>query len=132
MERPSPFSLKKSDLPWAVLSLLLLVPCLYYPYLNVTQTMDFSLNTRWKVLSVLPCARPERCLRVDDQVLAVGSITHEMYLADRTLSILEPFREDGVAPVRLLRQGREMTLTVYVREQSGKLGEIPPAAIFPL
>ncbi|MEA2558707.1 MAG: two-component system, cell cycle sensor histidine kinase and response regulator CckA [Acidobacteriota bacterium] len=132
MERPSPFSLKKSDLPWVVLSLLILVPCLYYPYLHVTQPMDFSLNSDWKVLSVLPCPEPEHCLKVDDQLLTIGPITHEMYLADRTLSVVEPFGGHGDAPVRLLRKGREMMLTIRIRQESGKLPEIPPAAIFPI
>jgi PAS domain S-box-containing protein len=132
MERPSPFALKKSDLPWVVLSLLILVPCLYYPYVNVTKMIDFTLNAEWKVLSALPCSDPEHCLEVDDQLLSVGSITHEEYVRNRTLSILDPFAATGMAPVRLVRKGHEMTLMVRVRQESGKLPEIPPAAIFPV
>ena len=131
MERPSPFALKRGDLPWVVLSLFVLLPCLYYPYVNVTKMLDFSLNTDWKVLSALPCEQPENCLQVDDRLLAIGPVTHEMYFSNRTLSILDVFGDDGIAPVRLVRQGQEMTLMLRVRQESGKLPEIPPAAIFP-
>ena len=102
MERPSPFSLKKSDLPWVVLSLLVLVPCLHYPYIHITKMTDFSLQTDWKVLSAMPCQEPARCLRVDDQVLAIGPITYEKYLADRTLEILAPFEKDGLKGAAVL------------------------------
>ncbi len=129
MERPSPFALKKSDLPWVALSLLILVPSLYYPYMNVTKTMDFSVDTDWKVLSAMPCDPPESCLQIDDRVLAFGPITHEMYFSTRTLSFLDAFGEDGEAPVRLLRRGQEMTVMARIRP--GRLSEIPAAAIFP-
>jgi PAS domain S-box-containing protein len=132
MERPRPFALKKSDLPWVVVSLLVLVPCLYYPYINVTKMLDFSLNTDWKVLSALPCEKQEDCLQVGDQLLAIGMLTHDMYFTNRALSILDQFREDGVAPVRLLRKGQEMTLMIRSQRESGKLPEIPAAAIFPI
>lgn len=132
MERPSLFALKKSDLPWVVLSLLLLVPCLYYPYVNVTKMTDFTLNTDWKVLSALPCDESESCLQVDDLVLAIDRYPREMFREDRTLSIIKAFGPDGIAPVRLLRKGQEITLNVRIRKESGKLPEIPPAAIFPL
>ncbi|MFP5286432.1 MAG: hypothetical protein ACLGI9_11895, partial [Thermoanaerobaculia bacterium] len=131
MDRPSPFALKKSDLPWVVVSLLVLVPCLYYPYVNVTKMLDFSLNTDWKVLSALPCEQPENCLQPDDQLLSIGSMTHDVYFSSRALSLLDAFGEDGVAPVRLLRKGQEMTLMVRGQQESGRLPEIPAAAIFP-
>ncbi|HWM92197.1 MAG TPA: ATP-binding protein [Thermoanaerobaculia bacterium] len=132
MERPSPFALKRNDLPWVVLSLLVLVPCLYYPYVNVTKMLDFSLNTDWKVLSAMPCKPTESCLQVDDRVLAIGPVAHEMYFSSRTVSILDAFGKDGVAPVRLLRKGREMTLMIRGQQEPGKLQEIPAAAIFPI
>ncbi|HWM89870.1 MAG TPA: ATP-binding protein [Thermoanaerobaculia bacterium] len=131
MERPSPFSLKKSDLPWAVLSLLILIPCLYYPYVNVTKMTDFALNSDWKVISAMPCKEPESCLRVGDQVLSIGPMTYEQFLYDRTASILDAFGPDGYAPMRLVREGREMTLRIQDREGAGVLKEIPPAALFP-
>ncbi|HET9225986.1 MAG TPA: hypothetical protein VFR31_04925, partial [Thermoanaerobaculia bacterium] len=131
MERPRPFALKKSDLPWVVLSLLVLVPCLYYPYVNVTKMLDFSLNTDWKVLSALPCTPHESCLQVDDQLLSIGNLTHDMYFTNRALSILDEFEKTGTAKVRLLRQGREMTLVIRGKQESGKLPEVPAAAIFP-
>ncbi|MFL6200966.1 MAG: ATP-binding protein [Thermoanaerobaculia bacterium] len=131
MERTRPFALRKSDLPWVVLSLLILVPCLYYPYINVTKTMDFSYNNDWKVLSALPCLPSEACLQVDDQILAFGSLTYEKYFSNRSLSMLDAFGPDGTAPVRLLRQGREMTLRIRLRQEEGKRAEIPAATLFP-
>lgn len=129
MERTTPFALRKSDLPWVLLSLLVLVPTVYYPYVNVTKAMDFSLDTDWKVLSAMPCDPPESCLQIDDRILSIGGVTHKVYFSTRTLSLLDAFGEDGVAPVRLLRRGQEMTVMARIRP--GKPSEIPAAAIFP-
>lgn len=131
MERPNRFALKKSDLPWVLVSVLVLVPCLYYPYVNVTKMTDFSLNTDWKVLSAMPCEPSESCLQPDDQLLSIGTMTHGVYFSSRSVSLLDAFGEDGVAPVRLRRKGQEMTLMIRSQLEPGKLQEIPAAALFP-
>jgi PAS domain S-box-containing protein len=132
MEKQSPFSLKKSDLPWVVLSIVFLVPCLYYPYVHVTQTTDFSPNPNWEISSAVPCTPPAECLHVGDQVLAIGSITREAYVRDRTLELLDAFKPNGVASVRILRDGMEKTLVIPARTTSGGIREMPPATLFPL
>ena len=59
-------------------------------------------------------------------------MTHEQYFSSRTRSILDLFGRDEVAPVRILRQGQEMTLNVRVRQEAGKRTEIPSATLFPI
>jgi two-component system, cell cycle sensor histidine kinase and response regulator CckA len=130
MERPSPFALKKSDLPWVVVSLLVLVPCLYYPYITVTKTLDFSMNMEGKVLSALPCQPQQDCLKVNDRILAIGKVTYDMYVENRAIMILDEFGEDGIAPVRFLRDGREMTLMIR-NQPKGHLRDISSGAFFP-
>lgn len=129
MDRPPRFALKKTDLPWVVLSLLVLVPSLYYPYVNVTQIPDFAQNPDWKITSAVPCDPGEACLKVGDRILSIGSIEHEEFTRDRTLELLDAFRPNGVASVRILRNGREMTLDIEARTTEE---DIPQSALFPL
>lgn len=134
MDRPALFSLKKTDLPWVVLSLLILAPCLYYPYIHVTQMTDFTPDWQWKVINVVPCedSDPNHCLKIGDQVLAMGHITYGEFTRDRTLEMLDAFQPNGTAPLRILRDGREMTVVVRYRKNPGGLGDTPPIVVFPV
>jgi two-component system cell cycle sensor histidine kinase/response regulator CckA len=135
MSKPTLFSLKRTDLPWVVLSLLILVPCLYYPY-AATKAMDFGLNYQWEVITVKSCPTgAAACLQVGDKILAIGNITFEQFARDRTVEMLKEFEPDGIARLRIERQGKEMSLLVDARPASrvrGLLQDLPPAALFPL
>src|SRR5712691_1390865 len=105
----------KTDLFWGVVSLLVLVVCLYYPYVAVSpQELRFSLNSNWEVFSAEPCPAGADCLRVGDRVLALGSVDFEHYQRDRTVELLSGVDPDGTAVVRLLRGGKILTLRVPV------------------
>ncbi|MES1244928.1 MAG: ATP-binding protein [Acidobacteriota bacterium] len=132
MDRNSPFSLKKNDLPWVVLSLLILVPCVYYPYINVTRAPNFSPNTDWKIITALPCKDAHApCLRRGDQVLSIGHITYEEFSRDRTLELLDAFRPDGTVEMRIRRGDQVMDLVVPIRDSEADQREIPPALLLP-
>src|SRR5260370_39446926 len=52
--------LKKGDLFWILLSLLVLLPSVYYPYVNAFDNPDFSLDPGdWRVLAAPPPARAQ-------------------------------------------------------------------------
>jgi len=132
MQRPTAFSLKKNDLPWVALALAVLGPCLYYPYLNVTRGLGFGLGLDWKVISVIPCEDPALCPQVGEQVLSIGNITYKDFQTNRALSLLAPFEgADESAPVRIIRDGREQTLTIRARRDEG-LRKLPPSLLFPV
>ena len=105
MERPSPFSLKKSDLPWVVLFLLVLAPCMYYPYVRHENDRLQSAR-RLEGLSALPRAeagpvsearRPGARDRAD----------HERCTADRTLVILHAFERRDRSLAHPARRARD-------------------------
>jgi PAS domain S-box-containing protein len=137
MAKPSLFSLKKTDLPWVVVSLLVLVPSIYYPYVNATRTAaDFGLSAQWEVFMATPCPQTDDCLRVGDKILAIGDISYEEFVHDRTLEMMKEYEPDGIAPLRIVRQGKVMVLQIQARHENsrvkGLLQNLPPAALFPV
>ena len=132
MDRKNPFSLKKHDLPWVVLSLFILIPCLYYPYINVTKAPNFTISPDWTILTAFPCDDGAPCLRRGDQVLSMGHIRREDFTSDRTLDLLDAVQPDGTVKMHILRQDKEMDLTVPFRGVDGRAQrEIPPALLLP-
>ncbi len=126
------FTLKKTDLPWVVLSLLILIPCLYYPY-AASQTLDFGFSPQWEVLSAAPCPPGKDCLEVGDKILSIGRFTREKFANDRTLELMDEFEPDKVAPMRIQRKGQEMVLQIRSRYQQNQvLMSKPPASLFPI
>jgi PAS domain S-box-containing protein len=110
----------------------MLVPCLYYPY-KATQTLDFGLSNQWEVVSVAPCPKGVDCLQVGDKVLAMGDITYERFAQDRTVEMMKAYEPDGVAALRVERQGKVMVLQIHARTQASRLvRDMPPNAFFPL
>ncbi len=133
MDRTKPFSLRKHDLPWVILSLFMLIPCLYYPYINVAKAPNFTLGLDWTVLTAFRCGENAQCLRRGDRVLSLGHITHEDFLNDRTLNLLDTVQPDGMVKTHILRNGKPMDLVVSFRGTNAQAQrEIPPALLLPL
>jgi two-component system, cell cycle sensor histidine kinase and response regulator CckA len=131
MQKPTRFSLKRTDLPGVVLSLLVLVPCIYYPYIaNVA--LDFGLSNQWKVITGMPCPPDQDCPKVGDRILAIGDITYERFSQDRTLEMLEAY--GPVTTLRIERNGKVMDLRIHTRppETRAIALKLPPAALFPV
>jgi len=108
-----PFSWKPADLFWVVISLLVLPPCLYYPYATIRPSVPFSLLPGWKVNGVdPPCKDPARCLQPNDQVDSIGQITYDDFRRDRTLNAYKEIQEKGSVQVHIRRNGVLMTILV--------------------
>src|SRR5258708_6762780 len=111
--------LKKRDLFWILLSLLVLLPSVYYPYVNAFDTPDFSLDPAdRRVLEAPPCAGTS-CLKVGDQVLAIGQLDLATFSRSRTVALLDGFDRHGTAMVRVLRRGRILSFPVHARSHAG-------------
>jgi len=111
--------LKKGDLFWILLSLLVLLPSLYYSYVNTFDNPDFSLDPGdWRVLEAPPCAAAS-CLKVGDEVLAIGKLDLATFSRSRTVDLLDGFDSHGIATVRVLRHGRALSFPVHARSRAG-------------
>ncbi|HEX7180958.1 MAG TPA: ATP-binding protein [Thermoanaerobaculia bacterium] len=139
MTHRQPIAWKRSDLFWVALSLLVLPPCLYYPYARETQKLPFNLlPTTWEVRALrasVPCEDPDRCLQVNDRVLSVGDVEFEEFRRNRYLSLIDSFKEDGSTIVKVERNGKILTLPVRLGPGPSRLREyiyIPITAFFPM
>ncbi|HET9208900.1 MAG TPA: response regulator [Thermoanaerobaculia bacterium] len=110
-------SWKSVDLFLVLVSLLVLLPCLYYPYAALSPDLGFTASPAdWKVVSGEPCRHPpENCVEVGDQIVSIEGVDFFQFSHDRRLSIARLFGKDGVARVHLLRNGRPLTHDVKVR-----------------
>ena len=113
MDGFKPFSLKSADLFWISVCLLVLLPCIYYPYSMVGPEPSFTFAPDWQVLMEYPCTKgPDQCLKMGDRVLKIGSIEVDEFRRDRTLGLLDQFEPDGSAVFRVLRGDTELTFEV--------------------
>jgi PAS domain S-box-containing protein len=133
MDRQTPFSLKKNDLPWVVLSLLILAPCLYYPYITIVSAPAFATNGAWTIITAAPCHPGEvDCLQRGDRVLSLGGISLERFSRDRSVNLLNAVRLDGKVWMRIQRNGKEMNVLVRFKGDAPEQREIPPAMLLPV
>jgi PAS domain S-box-containing protein len=126
---------KTQDLLLVLVCLLVLLPCLYYPYAGGHPDFGFTLSpTDWKVLSSLPCAGTpsELCLKAGDQVTSIEGVKFQQFVHDRSLSIPHLFGSDGVARFELTRDGRPLSLDVRIRGERLYLPQILFAMLAPL
>jgi two-component system cell cycle sensor histidine kinase/response regulator CckA len=127
----SKLSLKKEDLLWILLSLVLLLPTLYYPYLKSRENSAFSLSPGdWSILAAAPCAAPS-CLQAGDRVLAIGKLDFGTFARHRNLELLSGFDGREVGPVTVLRHGRILTLSVRARRPGGGVGWSAASGVLP-
>lgn len=123
------FSFKRTtDLFLVLICLIILLPCLYYPYAGVHPNFGFALNTAdWRVLTTsAPCPDTSTsCLKSGDQVISIEGVRHSQFSHDRSLSVRGLFGPDGVARIELIRDGKLMTRDVKVRAQ-----RLDPTQIF--
>jgi PAS domain S-box-containing protein len=131
MDRQNRFSLKKNDLPWVVLSLFILAPCLYYPYINVIKAPSFATDADWRILTAYACPPGTPCLQRGDQVLAMGHITREQFAGDRLVHLLDAVGRDGRVRMKVLRNGKEAEFSTLFWGE-GTRREITPALLLPV
>ncbi len=133
------FSWSKTDFFWVAVSLVVLLPCLYYPYIGAANAIDITLSPgRWEVFAAVPCPPgSEGCLFVGDRLLSIGGIRYEDYLRDRLLTPFSGIDKDGKIPVELIRDGKLMSFRARVRlpraNNLAKFGtDITPVVFLPL
>ncbi len=93
------------DLVWIGLSLVVLAPTLYYSYTAYYPGFGFEMRADWTVTDAPSCPENQNCLRAGDQILAVGNIGRERFLADRGLGIFKGYSADGATTLTVLRDG---------------------------
>jgi two-component system cell cycle sensor histidine kinase/response regulator CckA len=121
---------KKEDLIWILLSLVVLLPTLYYPYAKFREEPRFQLSPGdWTVVEAVPCAAAD-CLAVGDRVLAIGKLDFATFSHHRTVELLSGFEGREVASARVLRHGRVLSLPVRTHINSLPWGAV--AGLFPL
>ncbi len=126
---------KTQDLFLVLVSLFVLLPCLYYPYRSASSPeIGFTLSsTDWKVVTAYPCEKaPDTCLQVGDQVLSVQGIDFRHFVRDRRLSIPDLFRPHGGARIRLVRNGQPLSRDVRVHAQQAEVAQILFSVLAPL
>ncbi len=109
---------KKVDLLLVLVSLFVLLPCLYYPYAASSPDFGFSLSsTDWKVVSISCGHGPENCFQVGDQVLSIAGVGFHRFIHERQLSIRALFGRNDVARVRLIRNHQVLTRDVRIQSE---------------
>ena len=127
-------SWKTVDLFLVLASLFVLFPCLYYPYAATSPNLGFTISpSDWKVVSSQPCIHsPDTCLLVGDQILAIEQTRFEEFSHDRQMSVARLFGRDGVARVRLIRDGQTLVRDVRVRSWRVDRPQVLLSTIAPL
>jgi two-component system, cell cycle sensor histidine kinase and response regulator CckA len=124
---------KTADLLWAAISVLVLLPCLYYPYQGFMRSLEFVFTSHnGRVVAAPPClSNRDDCVQRGDQLLAVGTVEWKTYLRDRLQTLDESVAPDGSVMVRVERAGR----TLEFRQKlfgGAAFREISAAAFLPL
>ncbi len=101
------------DLLWIGASLLVLAPTLYYSYVAVYPGLGFSIGANWNVTSEPNCPKGQNCVRIGEQILAVGDIDRERFLSDRSLDIFKGYSADGVTTLTVLRDGKKVKIPAH-------------------
>lgn len=127
-------SLRTADLFWVSICLLVLFPCLYYPYSALSVNPGFSLSPAdWKVISAEPCPQnPGGCLQLRDRVLSIGGLSLEKYNRHRTIGMFDGVDANRILEIRLLRGDREKTIDLYLPRKLKDFPQLVLMTLFPL
>ena len=126
-----------ADLLWAAVSLIVLFPCLYYPYLAIANGPESVIDFQsWRVVATSPCPPVEECLRKGDRILALGEVEIASFTRQRLVPLYKSADDDGNVMVRLERDGRILSFRARVfgfkRDLASFLTDLTPAALLPL
>lgn len=98
---------KMADVLWAAVSVLVLVPCIYYPYQGNLRRIEFIYSPQNIVVTSPACpAGTDDCLRRGDQILTLGGVDWKAYHGDRLKRLDDAVTPDGWTTVRVERGGR--------------------------
>ena len=96
-ERPSD-RMRWPDLLGLVISLAVLISCLYYGYVGALLRPHFGFFVDHHTglvtsADAAACATGEPCLQVGDRILSLRGVPFETFLADRTMVLFDPLRD---------------------------------------
>jgi PAS domain S-box-containing protein len=126
-----------ADVLWAAVSVIVLFPCLYYPYLGIARgpasVIDFQDG---EVVATSPCPHTSDCLQKGDRILALGDVEITSFTQQRLVPLYESAAPDGSVVVRLERDGKILTFRAKVfgfkSDLPGLLTDLTPVALLPL
>ena len=101
------------DLIWIAVSLLVLAPTLYYSYVAVYPGLGFAIGANWNVIGAPNCPKSVDCVRLGEQILAIGNIDCERFLTDRSLDIFKGYSPEGATTLTVLRNGKRVKIPAH-------------------
>ncbi|HXU44421.1 MAG TPA: ATP-binding protein [Thermoanaerobaculia bacterium] len=125
---------RSTDLLWIAISLLALLPTVYYSYVAFIPGLGFEMWPKsWQVLGAPQCGALPDCVRPGDRILSLAGVEHDRFFADRSLPLFQGFREDGTGSATVLRAGRRVEVPVRLRTGLSALSALGPLqGLFPL
>jgi len=125
---------KPADLLWAALSVLVLVPCIYYPYESIYRGIDIVFTPyAGKVVAGAPCAPNERdCVRPGDQFVAFGDVEWKTYYRHRLLPLDASADAAGNVTVQVERDGKPHEFRARIFRHRLDWKQFTPGVFLPL
>lgn len=125
---------KTADILWALISALVLAPCLYYPYLAIYRGIDFVVTPKsGTVVTSTPCVAGEKdCLRLGDRILAFGEVEWQEFNRNRLLPLDSSADAGGSVTIRVERQGEIREFRQRVFKHRADWTQLTPLAVLPL
>ncbi|HKH46002.1 MAG TPA: ATP-binding protein [Thermoanaerobaculia bacterium] len=125
---------KLVDVLWTLASVLVLIPCLYYPYLATYRSIDFVMTpSTGKVITSSPCAPNEKdCTRLGDRILTFGGVEWQTFNRNRLLPLDSVADADGYVTIRVERQGQIREFRQLAFKHRADWRQLTPLAVLPL
>ena len=125
---------KTADLLWAAVSVLVLIPCIYYPYKGIRQTLEFVLSSHTgKVVSVPECAAERsNCLQRGDRLLMLGKFELKTYPLYRLKPLDQEVSRDGMVTVLVERNGKILRFRQRLFSDTNAKIKLTAAAFLPI
>jgi len=122
------------DLYLLLVCLVVLFPCLYFPFEASGPELGFNLPDQdWKVVITRTCRyRPEQCLKTGDEVLRIAGYDHQRFLRTRRMSVAGLFGSTGEARVELIRDGQHLVRTIKLEGGRLRTSTMVFAFLYPL
>ncbi len=123
-----------ADVLWAAVSLLVLAPCLFYPYQAMYRTIDFVPIPFEGRIVVAPTCDPGApdCLRPGDRLVALGEVEYKTYFRHRLLPLDASADSQGFVTVRVERDGRVREFRSRLFTYETNLSRLTPTFLLPL
>jgi len=126
---------KLADVLWALVSVLVLIPCLSYPYLGIYRGFDFVVNPKTgRIITSTPCTAVEKdCLQLGDRILAFGGLDWQTFFRRNRLLPLDSAADaGGYVAIQVERQGQVREFRQRIFKYHADWTQLTPVAVLPL